>query len=173
MNELALRVLAGFVLSVAAFAAGYWRGDVAATNRDAAAALKVERASAVALADANTQVRETEHFSGKLIADNSSNYQKELRDVSTVQKNLVSSIRTGDVRLSVGTRGGATNAACPTNPSASRRDGEARCELSDEAAEFLTDLASEADSLAHQLAACQRVIEIDRATTNTEHVQQK
>lgn len=166
MNEMVAKLFAGFVLTVAAFGAGYWRGDVAATNRDAAMALQAERTAAKKLEEVNTNVRAIEKKSAEEISSISTHYEQELRDVSIKQKNIVSGIRSGAVRLSIATSDRAANATCPIATTASERDGEARSRLSDEAAEFLTGLASEADSLANQLSACQAVIVSDRTAIN-------
>lgn len=93
----------------------------------------------------------------------SGHYQTELKRTNDEKERVVAAVRAGDRRLYV-------NAACPpgrdavpgAQPAAGGRDGEARAELSREAAEFLVSLAGEADAVVQQLVACQAVIAAER-----------
>ncbi|MDP3841083.1 MAG: lysis system i-spanin subunit Rz [Oxalobacteraceae bacterium] len=166
MNRLLAELGIGFAIGVAAVLGGYHLGDVAATNRDKAQALDVERIASKKLADANAKVRATEKKSTQDLATISATYQKGLSDVISTHKDLVARIRSGAVRLSVPARADPAGAAGIPAAATGGRDGGARCGLSDAAAEFLAGLASEADGIARQLSACQAVLNADRAACN-------
>lgn len=168
MNIAAIRVLSIVLLIVAFIASGYWWGDNAATNRAAAHALTVERIASKNLQEANVRVRAIEQKSAQEINVISTTYQEDLSHVIATQKSLVAGIRSNAIRLSVPSRISACSTAGASTTSPSGRDATARCQLSDEAAEFLTGLASEADSISHQLSACQAVLTADRAAINQE-----
>lgn len=168
MNDALERLAGAGLLALTLVGGGYWWGDGAATNRDKARALDVERTATAALAAANTRVRAAEQQSALSMATISTIYQKGQSDVIANQKSVIAGVRTGAVRLSVATRADPADAAGASAACAGRRDGEARRQLSDQAAEFLTGLASDADTVALQLSACQALLIIDRATINSD-----
>lgn len=164
------RLLAALVTALALIGGGYWWGDSAATDRAAAQALAAEQAKSLARAVADAGTAKDEHnaaYDQYLI---SSAYQKGLSDGSATQASVVARIRSGDLRLSVPTRPAAGPAPqeAAAAAGAGRCDGPARAELSDQAAEFLTGLASEADAVVRQLGACQALVEQQRHACNGE-----
>jgi hypothetical protein len=93
----------------------------------------------------------------------SGHYQSELKRTTDEKERVLAGVRAGDRRLYVDARCPGRGDGVPAaEPGAGGRDGEARAELSRQAAEFLVSLASEADAAVKQLAACQAVIESDR-----------
>lgn len=110
--------------------------------------------------------RKAEQDHGAMIALISTHYEKELGDANKRREADHAAVRTGALRLrdpdSAGLR--ACGSVVPeAGPGASGRDGRAPGELSDAAADFLLDLAHDADGIARQLAACQQVVVSDRA----------
>lgn len=97
----------------------------------------------------------------------STDYERKLSDANKQRAADIAAVRAGSLRLRdpnpTGLRacgGLATEAAA----SAGQRDGGAAGELSTAASGFLLDLANEADDVARQLTACQRVVIEDRNT---------
>lgn len=154
------RALGGLLLTLALLAGGYWWGDTAATNRDAAAALGAERTAAIRQAIRTAFDRGADAKAGTDMFTVSSTYQEGLSHGVATQKDTVAHIRTGALRLSVPTGPAAAAVAAPAAAGAGRCDGQARAQLSNEAAEFLTGLASEADDVVLQLNACQADVKI-------------
>lgn len=168
MNSVLVRISGAVLLALALVGGGYWWGGDAATNHDKAQALDVERTASKKLADANARVRATEQKSAQDLAAISATYQKGLSDVVSTHKDVVARIRSGALRLSVPARADTGDTAGASAAGASERDADARCQLSDTAAEFLTGLASEADGVARQLSACQAIVTADRAACNAQ-----
>jgi hypothetical protein len=167
------RLLAALIAALALVSGGYLWGDTAATNRAGAQALNAEHARSVARAIADAGTAKVEHnaaYDQYLI---SSAYQKGLTDGAATQKSVVARIRSGALRLSIPTRPAAAGSG-PAVPAVAatpgRCDGQARAQLSDEAAEFLTGLASEADDVVRQLGACQAIAEKQSKACNREPV---
>lgn len=157
------RALAALLVVLALVGGGYRWGDSAATNRDAAQALKAERTRAATLALAHTHVEQADAKTSFDIYANSSAYQKGLSDGAAIQNTVVARIRTGDLSLSIPTRPATAGPGGPEGAAAAgvgRCDGPARAQLSDAASEFLTGLASEADGVTRQLGACQADVRI-------------
>ena len=168
MNPVLVKISGAVLLALVLIGGGYWWGDGAATNRDKAQALDIERVASQKLADANAKVRATEQKSAQDLATISATYQKGLSDVAITYKDVVARIRSGAVRLSVPAGAHPADAAGIPAATTGGRDGDARCRLSDTAAEFLTGLASEADGISRQLSACQAVLSADRAACNAQ-----
>lgn len=94
----------------------------------------------------------------------SSSFQKELQDARTQQAADRAALRSGTLRMR---DPGVSSSACAgpassAGSAAGRRDGAEARQLSDAAAEFLLEFAAEADDVARQLSACQRVLIEDR-----------
>lgn len=131
-----------------------------------------------ALVQANAKIKQleedaraTERRHAESIAQVSKKYQEELQHAKSRKDRVIADLRAGDQRLRIpvaatGCAGGSE--AGTTSASAVRRDGEARAELSDAAAEFLVGLATEADEIVHQLNACQALVIEDRNTYSME-----
>lgn len=161
------RALGGLLLALALLGAGYGWGDHAATNRIAAASLAAERTKAISVAINNAHVHQLEQDSAGGLVANSMIYQKGLSDGLATKKDVVDRVRSGALSLSIPTSSAAAGAAEGNAAAgACRCNGEARAKLSDQAAEFLTSLASEADDVVRQLSACQADLAQDRATIN-------
>ncbi|OFJ46424.1 hypothetical protein BA896_021980 [Janthinobacterium lividum] len=171
MTSIPARLLVSGLLMLSLVGCGYWWGDNAATNRDKAQALDVERAASASLAYKTFSVRATEQKSATDMVAISAIYQKGSSDAVSMHKDVVARVRSGAVRLSVPTRADPGGAAGASASGAGGRDGETRTRLSDSAAEFLTGLASEADGVTLQLSACQAVLDADRTALN--HQEQK
>ena len=116
------------------------------------------------------QVRAEERRHTEQLAGISAQYQEDLANVEKAKRDFVAGVRSG--RIILRDPGAAAGPRCPASgggaageiaAAASGRDGPAPGELSREAAEFLLDLAGEADAIVKQLTACQRVVVQDRA----------
>lgn len=127
-----------------------------------------------ALVEANAKIktleekyRKQEHWHAEQLAAVSTKYQEELKHAKAEKERVITGLRLGDIRLRIpvartfASGGNSTTAAlaCTTG-----RDGQARCELSPAAAEFLVEFASECDENTRQLGAAQAVIIQDRTT---------
>lgn len=156
MNAAIAKLCATALLAAALVGVGYWWGDDAATNRAGAHALNAERAKSMQTAIDSAHTASIEHNFGDNKFAISATYQKDQTDVAQLRKETVDRVRTGNQRLWIGTAPTTAGSACSA-PAATigGRDGETRAELSQQASEFLIDLASEADGVTHQLSACQ------------------
>ncbi|MDR2838111.1 MAG: lysis protein [Azonexus sp.] len=126
------------------------------------------------LASANARIikleenaRATERAHAQSMAAASAQYQESLQHEKATKDRVIADLRAGALRLrfpaanTAGERAdGDTTAAL--GPSAAGCDGGAGGELSLAVAEFFVGLASEADEVVHQLAACQAVVIADR-----------
>jgi prophage endopeptidase len=115
------------------------------------------------ISDLNREARAQERRHAEALAAISAGYQAKLQRNEDDKNRVIADLRARAVRLSIparcpAPRGGAGDAAA----SAGGRDGAARAELSDEAAQFLVGEASRADAIVHQLTACQAVVRRDR-----------
>jgi prophage endopeptidase len=109
--------------------------------------------------------RKAERDHGAVLAAISTHYEKELGDANKRREADHAAVRAGTLRLRDPNTAGlrACGSVMPeTSPRAGGRDGRAPGELSGAAAEFLLDLAHDADNVARQLAACQGVVTADR-----------
>lgn len=126
-----------------------------------------------ALVEANAKIktleekyRKQEHRHAEQLAAVSTKYQEDLKHAKAEKERVITGLRLGDIRLRIpvartfasGGNSTAATLACTTG-----RDGQARCELSPAAAEFLVEFASECDDNTRQLGAAQAVIIKDRA----------
>lgn len=111
--------------------------------------------------------RNQEHRHAEHLAAVSTKYQEDLKHAKAEKERVITGLRLGDIRLRItvartfasGGNSTAAALACTTG-----HDGEARCELSPAAAEFLVRFASECDETARQLSAAQAIIIQDRTT---------
>lgn len=109
--------------------------------------------------------RKAEQDKAAALSAISTDYERKLSDANKQRAADAAAVRSGSIRLrdpsapGLHTCGGlATETAAGT----SQRDGGTAGELSAESAGFLLDLANEADDVARQLGACQRVVIEDR-----------
>ncbi|WP_306602530.1 lysis system i-spanin subunit Rz [Azonexus sp.] len=107
------------------------------------------------------EARQAEQGHAAALAKASATYQENLQHEKATRDRTIADLRSGALRLRIElasreTAGGG--AAGEGESSAGRCDGETHGELSPAAAEFLVDLASEADDVVHQLNAAQAVI---------------
>lgn len=124
------------------------------------------------LATANARIveleagaRQTEQLVAKAEAAASQTYQESLNHEKTAHERTVAELRTGNRRLRIELASrppAAGDQAGPTAATAAGCDGATFGELSTAAAEFLVGLANEADTVVHQLTACQAVVIADR-----------
>ena len=157
------RALAIVLLCAASGVIGWLDGaqhagvEALAHERDAAQAV-AERVQALQL-----QARAAEQRYALALADISTDYQRRLNDATQQRAADRAALRAGALRLR--DPGGAADcrgAAAEAGAGSAGRDGRAPGDLSPAAAGFLLELASDADDVARQLAACQRVVEADR-----------
>lgn len=147
---------------------GYWQNaaghvDERATWQTRAnAELRAANATINALQE---KARKSEQDHAAALAAVSSDYERKLSDANKQRAADAAALRAGTLRLrdpnptglsSCGGLGGEAGTG------AGRRDGPEGGELSAAAAEFLLDLAFDADDVARQLAACQEVLVKDR-----------
>lgn len=128
---------------------------------------KALQAANAEISQLNQQARDQERQHAEAVAHISTQFQEQLHHVQSQKDSVIADLRAGAVRLRIPVNPAATSAACSGIPaeafaSASRRDGETRADLSEAAAEFLIELASEADEVVHQLASCQTLLQADR-----------
>lgn len=126
------------------------------------------------LTAANTRIkvlqeeyRKREQGHAAALAAVSTQYQQELIHAKAEKDRVIAGLRTGAVRLRIPIAGPLSTTgdrAAALGTGTAGRDGETRADLSTAASEFLVGLASEADEVAHQLGACQAVINADRKT---------
>lgn len=120
-------------------------------------------------------VRQAEHDSAVALNDIALDYERQLTDAKTRHAADVAAIRAGTLRLrdpAAAPVPACAGAAAEIGPGAGRRDGGTTGQLpaapagllSGDASEFLVDLATDADDVARQLAACQQVIVEDRGS---------
>lgn len=117
------------------------------------------------------EARAQEHAHGQAMVAASTQYQKDLSHEQATKDGVIADLRAGTRRLRIElaaakATGGSGAAQAGAGPG--RCDGPATAELSQSAAEFLVDLASEADTVVHQLTACQAVVVADRKINATE-----
>lgn len=111
------------------------------------------------------QARASERKHAQDMADASTTYQKDLKHEKAEKDRVIADLRRGNLRLHIAVTSpvsAAGDSATAPGTRAARCDGETRGELSLEASEFLVGLASESDEVAHQLTACQAVVNADR-----------
>lgn len=127
--------------------------------------LAINAATAAKLKEANDKLIATERAHADALAGVSADYQRRLKEADDAKQGVINSLRAGTRKLYIGAKCPAPGgnavpgiAASPAGP-----DAEPRAELSEPASEFLVGLASEADAVAVQLAACQAVVAADRA----------
>ncbi|UXY16731.1 lysis protein [Chitiniphilus purpureus] len=159
-------LLAG--LAAALFGYAWLRGAASVRDDWERADLQRNLQDARALATAHEQARRIERAAADREAAAERTYQESLTYEKARHDRLLADARRGALRLSVPVR---TIDACPMPDAAAGtggRDGEARAELSDEAAGFLVGLAYEADTVVRQLAACQAIVESDREASRAQ-----
>lgn len=158
------RALAVCLLCIASGLVGWWDGatheGVRALQRDNAALRETEQT----VTRLQQAARETERRHAQAMADVSSDYQRRIDEAHQLRAADRVALRTGALRLrDPGTPGaGGGSAAGSPGAGSPGRDGGTAGELSRQAAEFLLELASDADDVARQLAACQRIVREDR-----------
>lgn len=109
--------------------------------------------------------RKTEQDKAVALAAISTDYERKLSDANKQRASDAAAVRAGTLRLRDPDPPGlrACGGVAPeTSAGTGRRDGGAAGDLSAAASGFLLDLANEADDVARQLTACQRVVTEDR-----------
>lgn len=112
-----------------------------------------------------TAAIETERQHAAALASISTSYQEKLNNEKAQTARLRADLRSGTVRLRLPDPKGSTGIKHPAEPSTSagRCNGSEGGELPPATAEFLYTLAADADEITEQLAACQAVVQADRA----------
>ncbi len=161
------RIAAAFAVVAAFAAAVWWIRDTGVQAERAEWVAKMATAKAewqAELDKANAANRATERQSAQAIANVSTYYQTELKNVQAQKTADRADVQRGSLRLFdpfQSFRLGAnpilprSGEACTT---AGRRDGDARGELSREVTGDLLDLANDANAIVSQLTAAQAVI---------------
>lgn len=111
------------------------------------------------------QARKDEQTHAAELAAVSTDYERKLSDANKQRAADVAAIRAGTLRLRDPNPPGLRacgGLAAQVGAGAGRRDGPEGGELSEAAAGFLLELASDADDVARQLTACQAVVVKDR-----------
>ncbi|MGB4065364.1 MAG: lysis system i-spanin subunit Rz [Azonexus sp.] len=111
------------------------------------------------------EARQKEQRAAKDIAAASQTYQENLSHEKALHERTVADLRAGHrrLRIELASRPPAIgDPASPTATAAAGCDAATFGELSTAAAEFLVGLANEADTVVHQLTACQAVVIADR-----------
>jgi hypothetical protein len=155
-------------------AVGVWQHDAGATaERTAWQQRETDelRAANAAINQLQDQARATERRHAQQMSALGQTHQKEIQHVEARRKADAAAARAGTVVLR--DPGAARETTCPGAAAApgaatGQRDGGQTGQLSGAAAEFLLDLANDADAVAEQLAVCQAVILSDRAAINQE-----
>jgi hypothetical protein len=176
MNPRLINVLAGLITSVllvAAIAASIKSYGSHRYDQGKLAELTVwQQRENDELAWANARIvaqeaaaRAQEQHNAQQLAAASQTYQESLQHEKATHDRTVADLRTGALRLRIELARRQTadgGSAAGSTPGPGRCDGETRAELSTAAAEFLVGLAAEADTVVHQLTACQAVVIADR-----------
>lgn len=160
-----------YVLAVAAVLAALWASysfghDVASEHYQRVIA-QHDADNSKALAAEQLRYRGLEQQHAADIAAIDQQHQQAIENEIISRDRTIADLRAGAVGLRdkfttcQRTRGAAAKAGTST----SQRDAAASIELQREDAEFLVQLASEADRVADQLRACQGVVRADRAQT--------
>lgn len=161
--------MGGLLAIVLCFGSGYVSGRMDGTKITTAKWQAIERQNeqeaAQKLAAAQARADRIQASNQEAMVAASQTYQEELQHVTQSKDRIIADLRAGAVRLrDPGTRYEIGIHPVPeARPGAGRCDDEAGGELSEPTAEFLVGLAAEADAVVHQLAACQAVVEADRA----------
>ena len=164
---LIIGVLIGWLASLAGV--GWWQNTAGHTAERTAwqtrenTELRTANATIITL---QASARRSEQNHALALAEISSTYQKDLTHATKQRAADVAAVRAGTLRLRV-------QYPAPANPDhsgvlqaaagASRCDGPPAADLPAAITGDLLALAADADDLARQLAACQRVITADRA----------
>lgn len=149
-------------------AVGIWQRHDGATATEAAwqtreASEQTKTAARIQKLQQSARQQEARHAQALMAI--SAAYQKELTDAEARRKRDIASIRAGTLRLRDPYAPAQPDCGSPpgqTPPAAGGRDGAQGAGLSEEAAEFLYELAGDADNITRQLTACQGVILQDR-----------
>lgn len=115
--------------------------------------------------DITTAARRAEHENAAALAAVATDYERKLDAAKDRHARDIAAVRSGALRLRDPHSAGLPacgSAAAPVGTGAGGRDGPAPGELSEAAAGFLLQLTDDADAVAEQLAACQRVVIEDR-----------
>jgi len=161
------RIAAAFAVVAAFAAAVWWIRDTGVQAERAEWVAKMATAKAewqAELDKANAANRATERQSAQVIADVSTYYQTELKNVQAQKTADRADVQRGSLRLFDPFQSFRLDAN-PKLPgpsealaTAGRRDGEAAGELSREVTGDLLDLANDANAIVNQLTAAQAVI---------------
>ncbi|UCV26790.1 lysis system i-spanin subunit Rz [Ferribacterium limneticum] len=153
---------------------GNWQYDAGVTSERLVWQSQQSTQLRTALADVSRlqkQARDDEATHAKALADNSAHYQEQLLNEKATNARRVADIRNGTLKLRqpTGLNANAASGVKAPGTSPSGCDGQAGAEFSIETAEYLYNLAGEADEVVIQLGACQQVVIEDRKTVNTEN----
>ena len=172
------RLLAVLILWAASLATvGIWQrhdGEASVTATWQARETKEQQAAAAQFKSLSDAARAAEQKYTNEMATLASNYERKLSDANKQRISDLAALRAGTLRLR--DPGTSHVSTCPSSTaqagtSPGRSDGSTPSQLqatangllSTDASQFLINFAADADDVARQLAACQQVIEQDRA----------
>lgn len=124
---------------------------------------KADIAANAKLSELRDKAAETEHALNSKINQASNQLQEVQKNADIKLADLNAKLRNHTVRLSIPTRPVNPAASCSDTAIASKPGAETRAELTGEAAEFLTNLASQCDANTRQLNAVIDAYDVIRA----------
>lgn len=148
--------------------AAYKRGAAAVEARYAARDAEAARQAAQRVDQLQAQARAAEQAAAVRLAAVSTDYQRRLANAATENDRMRRALAAGDVRLRfpraepAAAADHSRGAAATPSAAACGRDGAEAGDLPRETALDLWQLATDADAVAEQLAACQAVVRGDR-----------
>lgn len=182
MSAVAIRnLIAAVLLGALAYFAYGWAYDIGAADADLVWQKKynkdliaANKSLDKALADFQEE-QETRQALSQAIQESfaylSASFQEKLGHVESRKNSVIADLRSDNLKLRIGIKTAGRASACSSNQpeageataAASGHHGTETAELSNEAAEFLIGLASEADKVVEQLTACQGLLIAERS----------
>lgn len=162
----ALSLVLAWIASVVGV--GYWQHEDGVTVTEAAYSKRDNetlRKANIKIVELEQAARDDEQRHAADVNQIAGAYEKELQNVKTTKDATIAGLRAGAVVLRDPYSSAQRSAGGETRQVASRAgrcDGGASGGLSVPASEFLVGLASEADGVVEQLAACQQIVIDDR-----------
>jgi len=133
----------------------YWSGQSAERQDQQLAAVTRERDDNAAINDLQQQLRRAESAAAGQLLAAETRYREGLLNVQAEKNRILADHVAGRQRMSVPIKAASgTTASAAANPAGGGSDQAQRAELSNEAAEFLVGLASEADAVVVELKRC-------------------
>jgi len=145
------------VLLGALFAGGWWLGDSLKQGEWDAARVVQQEEAARKLKAANDRADAAEIALAKKLNHVSAQYQKKLKEKDLEKDNAIASAKSNGLWVTATCDGGGQQVSDSSSTS-SGHNGEARARLSEEIANALIAIASDADKVTEQLTSCQKAL---------------